>query len=205
VLQVLSGLVVALIVLFFFLKDGTPLWNGALSFVPARHRDTVRLAGEGGYGALGGFLRAQTFVAAFDAVFIGLALVIVGVPLALPLIVITFFAAYVPYIGAFSAGAAAVLIALVAQGFTSAVIVLAAIIVVQQVEGNVVEPIVMGRTLNVHPVVIVLGVLVGGVLGGIIGSIIATPLVAAGTGIVNALRADAGDHVESTDRGERGS
>jgi predicted PurR-regulated permease PerM len=192
VLQLLAGLLLAVVVLFFFLKDGDHLWNGLLTFTPARHRQGARAAGEGGWDALGGFLRAQTLVAVFDAVFIGLALVIVGVPLALPLIVITFFAAYVPYIGAISAGAAAVLIALVAKGFTSAVIVLAAIVVVQQLEGNVVQPLVMGRTLQVHPVIIVLGVVTGGILGGVVGSIVAAPVVAAATGIVHALRA-AGD------------
>ena len=189
-LQVLGGLVLAAVVLFFFLKDGEELWNGLLSFVPRRRRVGVRVAGEGAWGSLGAFLRAQTVVALFDAVLIGLALVIVGVPLALPLTVITFFSAYVPYVGAISAGAAAVLIALVSLGFTEALIVLAAILLVQQLEGNVVEPMVMGRALNVHPLIIVLGVVIGGVLGGIIGSIIASPVLAAGSGIVNALGTD---------------
>ncbi len=191
-LQLLAGLLLAVIVLFFFLKDGERLWNGLLGFVPGRHRAGIRVGGEGGWSGLGSFLRAQTLVALFDAVFIGLALVIVGVPLALPLTVITFLAAYVPYLGAISAGAAAVLIALVAQGFTSALIVLAAILLVQQLEGNVIEPIVMGRALQVHPLVILLGVVIGGVLGGIVGSIIAAPVLAALTGIINAMR-DAGD------------
>ncbi|MDP9385391.1 MAG: AI-2E family transporter, partial [Actinomycetota bacterium] len=99
-LQLLAGLLLAVIVLFFFLKDGERLWNGLLGFVPGRHRAGVRVGGEGGWSGLGSFLRAQTLVALFDAVFIGLALVIVGVPLALPLTVITFLAAYVPYLGA---------------------------------------------------------------------------------------------------------
>jgi predicted PurR-regulated permease PerM len=154
--------------------EASPRWR------PRRRR--------GAWRALGGFLRAQTFVATFDAVVIGLALVILGVPLALPLTVVTFLAAYVPYIGAISAGAAAVLIALVAQGFTSALILLAVILVVQQVEGNVVEPVVMGRALDVHPVIIVLDVVAGGILGGIIGSISATPVLAGASGIVNAVR-----------------
>ena len=188
VLQVVAGILLAVVVLFFFLKDGERLWRGFLSFVPTRHRGAVRVAGEGGWRALGRFLFAQTVVAAFDSGLIGLALVIVGVPLALPLIVITFFAAYLPYIGAFSAGAAAVLVALVAQGFSSALVILAVILVVQQLESNVVQPLVMGHALDVHPVVIVLGVVAGGILGGIVGSIIAAPVLAATSGIVNALR-----------------
>ena len=190
VLQALAGLLLAMVVLFFFLKDGERLWRGLLSFVPARRRQGVRIAGEGGWRALGGFLQAQTFVAAIDAVFIGLALVIADVPLALPLIVITFLSAYVPYIGATAAGAAAVLMALVAHGFTTAMFVLLAILVVQQVESNMIQPFIMGRTLHVHPVVIVLGVVSGGILGGVIGSIIAAPVVAAATGVVNALRGE---------------
>jgi predicted PurR-regulated permease PerM len=192
-LQVVTGLLLAVVVLFFFLKDGRLLWHGLLSFVPGRRRALVRAAGEGGWHALHGFIRAQTIVAAFDAALIGLALVIIGVPLALTLTVITFFAAYVPYIGAVSAGAAAVLIALVAEGFTAALILLAAIVAVQQVESNVVQPLIMGRALSVHPVVIVLGVVVGGILGGIVGSIIAAPVLATLSGIIHALRDGARD------------
>ena len=122
-------------------------------------------------------------MALFDATFIGLALVIAGVPLALPLTVLTFVAAYVPYIGAISAGAAAVLVALVAQGSTTALIVLAAIIVVPQFESNVIQPLVMSRALNVHPVVMLLGVVAAGVMGGIAGAIFATPVIAAASGV----------------------
>jgi putative heme transporter len=195
-LQVLAGLLLAFVVLFFFLKDGEQLWHGLLSFVPRRHRDRVRVGGEGGWAALGAFLRGQTLVAAFDAVFIGLGLLIVGVPIALPLIVITFLAAYVPYIGAFTAGAAAVLIALVSLGVTPALVVLGIIVVVQQLEGNVIEPIVMGRALDVHPLIVGLGVVTGGVLGGVIGSIVASPVLSALTGAVNALRAEGGEEDE---------
>jgi putative heme transporter len=96
--------------------------------------------------------------------------------------------AYVPYIGAISAGAAAVLVALVSGSFATALILLAAIIVVQPLEGNILEPLVMGRALCVHPLVIVLGMTAGGVLAGIVGSIIATPMLAAGAGIFGFLR-----------------
>ncbi len=188
VLSILAGLLLAVVVLFFFLKDGDGMWSWAQSLVPRRHRPDVREAGERAWSSLGAFLRGQTVVALFDATLIGLGLAITGVPLALPLAVITFFAAYVPYIGAITAGAAAVLVALVSQGFVTALIVLGIILLVQQIEGNVVSPMIMGRALDVHPVVILLGVVAGGVLGGIVGSIIATPILAAGSGIFSYLR-----------------
>lgn len=197
VLEVLAGLLLAVIVLFFFLKDGDRIWSFVQSLAPRRHRRHVREAGERSWSALAAFLRGQTLVALFDATFIGLGLVITGVPLALPLAVITFFAAYIPYIGAISAGAAAVLVALVSQGFITALIVLAIIVAVQQLEGNVVQPLIMGRALHVHPLVIVLGVVAGGVLAGIIGSVVATPVLAAGSGVFGYIR-------ERQDAGEPG-
>jgi predicted PurR-regulated permease PerM len=196
ILEVLAGLVLTVVVLFFFLKDGDRMWGWTLGLVPRPQRDDVRGAGERAYSALAAFLRAQTLVALFDATFIGLALVITGVPLALPLTVLTFFAAYIPFIGAFTAGAAAVLVALVALGPTTALIVLAAIVAVQQLEGNVIEPLVMGRALNVHPVIVVVGVTAGGVLGGIVGAAVATPVLAAASGVFAHLR-------ERTDGDER--
>lgn len=182
VFSVLIGLVLAVVVLFFFLKDGDRMWSWIRTLVPRRHREAVGEAGERSWSALSAFLRAQTLVALFDAIFIGLALVITGVPLALPLTVLTFFAAYIPYIGAFSAGAAAVLVALVSSGFTTALIIVGVILLVQQLEGNVIQPVIMGRALSVHPVIILLGVVAGSVLAGIIGAIIATPLLAAASG-----------------------
>ena len=198
-LSILAGLLLALVVLFFFLKDGDRMWGWAQSLVPRRHRDGFGEAGERAWSSLGAFLRGQTVVALFDATLIGLGLAITGVPLALPLAVITFFAGYVPYIGAITAGAAAVLVALVSQGFVTALIVLGIILLVQQIEGNVVSPMIMGRALHVHPVVILLGVVAGGVLAGIIGSIVATPILAAGSGIFSYLRErqDAAEHASS--------
>ena len=206
VLEVLVGLLLAVVILFFFLKDGAGMWAWAQTLVPTRHRADFRGAGERAYSAVASFLRAQTLVALFDATFIGLSLVITGVPLALPLTVLTFVAAYVPYLGAISAGAAAVLVALVAQGLTTALIVLGAIIVVQQFESNVIQPLVMGRALNVHPLIIVLGVAAGGVLGGIAGAVVATPLLAAASGVFAHFRArPAGEGELGAGRfGERG-
>ena len=119
-------------------------------------------------------------VATIDAVCIGAALLIVGVPVALPLTVLTFVAAFFPIVGAFTAGAAAVLVALVANGLPAALVIFAVIVAVQQLEGNVFYPIVVGRKLSLHPVGILLALTAGGVLAGVAGAFLAMPVAAVG-------------------------
>jgi len=119
-----------------------------------------------------------TLVALFDAAFIALALVLVGVPLVVPLAVLTFLGAYVPIVGAFVAGIAAVLVALVTGGVLDAALVAGAVILVQQVESNVLQPVVVGRSVQLHPVAVVLSVAAGGVMAGIVGAVVGPPLVA---------------------------
>lgn len=133
-------------------------------------------------------LREQTIVALFDAVLIGLALVIIGVPFVIPLALLTFFGAFVPVIGATVTGLAAVLVALVANGPVAALLVLAAIIAVQQFEGNVLEPVVVGRAVDAHPIAILLGVTAGAVTAGIIGAMVAAPAVAVATAALAFMR-----------------
>lgn len=127
---------------------------------------------------LGGFIRAQAGVALIDAVFIGAGLVILGVPLAPALAVLTFIGAFVPFVGAFVAGALAVLIALVANGFVNGLLVLAVIIAVQQIEGNVLQPLLQSRVMKLHAAVVLLAVTAGGALFGIVGAFLAVPTVA---------------------------
>jgi predicted PurR-regulated permease PerM len=117
-------------------------------------------------------------IALVDALGIGLALVLIGVPFALPLTLLTFIAAFVPFAGAIVAGAAAVLIAFVSGGLTDALLVLAAVIAVQQAESHLLQPLIMGRTLNLHPVVVVVSVTAGTLLAGVAGAVIAVPVVA---------------------------
>lgn len=187
-LEVVATLVLTVVVLFFLLKDGDRIWAWVCSLAPPHRRGDVAELGERSWATLAGFLRGQSLVAAFDALFIGIALVVVGVPLALPLIVITFFGAFIPIIGAFVAGAAAVLVALVFEGFWSALIILGAIVVVQQVESNVFSPVVVGRSVRIHPLAILLAVSVGLTLGGILGALVATPIVAVSGTILSFLR-----------------
>ncbi len=187
VVEVLAGIGLAIVILFFLLKDGDRMWQWLLALAPARRRRGMRTVGERSWAALGGFVRGQTLVALFDAVLIGLALVVIGVPLALPLAVLTFFGAYVPVIGATITGRLAVALA---NGLTAAIFVLAVIVAVQQFEGNVLQPVVVGRAVDVHPVVILLGVTGGAVLAGIIGAMIAAPLIAVAAAILTAVRDD---------------
>lgn len=176
--SVVVTLILVLVLTFFFIKDGP-------RFLPFVRRISGRTAGRHltevltrAWNTLGGFIRAQAIVSFVDAFFIGLALVILGVPLAWALAVITFLAGFIPIVGAFTAGALAVLIALVANSFTTAVIVLVVIILVQQLESNILQPILQSRAMNLHPGVILLGVAAGSTLFGIIGAFLAVPVLA---------------------------
>jgi predicted PurR-regulated permease PerM len=173
--EVLTGLLVALLLTFFFLKDGERMWGYLLRFT-GRGREHANDLGTRVYAALSGYIRGIALVGLVDAVLIGLALVIIGVPLVVPIMVITFFAAFVPLIGAFIAGLVAVLIALVSGGLLDAALVLGAIILVQQVEGHLLYPVLMSRTVHLHPAVIVIALAAGGILGGIVGVFLAVPV-----------------------------
>jgi predicted PurR-regulated permease PerM len=170
--------VLALFLMFFFLKDGPRFLPWLSDQLPGRLATDVPEVARRGWDTLGAFVRSQAFVGLLDAVFIGLGLWIVGVPLVLPLAVLTFVSAFVPIVGALFAGFVAVLIALVFNGFTDALIVLGIIILVQQLEGNVFQPMVQSRGLGLHAAVILLAVTLGGSLAGIVGSLLAVPVAA---------------------------
>ena len=172
----LTGLL-ALVLCFFYLKDGPKFlpWLGGL--VGPRAAPHVTAVARRSWHTLSGFIKAQAAVGLVDAVFIGIGLAILGVPLAVPLAVLVFFGAFVPIIGAVVTGALAALVALVTNGPTSALIVVALVLVVQQLEGNVLQPILVGRTLDLHPAVVILAVTAGGTLAGITGAFLAVPVV----------------------------
>ncbi len=177
--SVVVTLVVVLVLTFFFLKDGD-------RFLPWMRRYTGEKAGwhltevlTRTWHTEAGFIRTQALVSFVDALFIGVGLVILGVPLAFVLAVITFFAGFIPIIGAFTAGALAVVIALVTNGFTNALLVLALILLVQQIEGNILQPILQSKAMNLHAAVVLLSVTLGGTLFGIIGAFLAVPVAAA--------------------------
>jgi predicted PurR-regulated permease PerM len=174
----LLNLVLALVLVFFFLKDG-PRWVPWLS-AQTGHRAARHVAALNYkvWATLSEFIRQQALVGFIDAFFIGLGLWILGVPLVLPLAVLTFFGGFVPIIGAVVAGAFAVLIALVSNGLTTAVIVLAIVLAVQQIEGNVLQPVIQGRGFNLHAAVVILAVTAGSSLAGIIGAFLSVPIAA---------------------------
>ncbi|MFJ8636435.1 AI-2E family transporter [Streptomyces sp. NPDC093568] len=187
----LSGLVTAILavfLMFFFLKDGPRFLPWLTRQLPGRLAHDVPVLAERAWDTLGAFMRSQALVGMLDAVFIGLGLWILDVPLVLPLTVLTFVSAFVPIVGAVFAGFVACLIALVSNGPTDALIVLAIILVVQQLEGNVFQPMIQSRGLGLHGAVILLAVTLGGSLAGIVGSLLAVPVTALIAVIWNYLR-----------------
>ena len=192
----LLSVVLALVLTFFFVKDGP-------RFLPWLTSVTGRSAGghiaevlSRMWAVLGGFIRVQALVSLIDAVFIGIGLVLLSVPLALPLAVLTFFGGFIPIVGAFVAGALAVLIALVTQGFGTAVAVLVLVVAVQQIEGNVLQPILQGQSLKLHGAVVLLAVTAGGSLAGIAGAFLAVPVAA----VVAVLLRYLGEEIDKRDR-----
>jgi predicted PurR-regulated permease PerM len=185
--EVVAGLVLTVVLLFFCLRDGRTMWDWAVHLVPNVGAQ-VDLGGRAALGTLSGYLRGTAVLGAFDAVFIGLALLLLGVPLVLPLAALVFLGGFVPLIGATLTGAVAVLVALVTVGPVAAGFVLIAVVVVQQVESQVVAPVVLGRTLELHPVAVVASLTTGAVLAGVLGAAASVPLVAAIWAVVRALR-----------------
>ncbi len=178
---VASGLITLLLTVvltFFFLKDGHRFIPWAAHVGGPSSGVHVAEVLRRIWQVLGGFIRAQALVGAADGILIGTGLLIMGVPAAIPLAVLTFFGGFVPIIGAVVVGAIAVLVALVSNGWVGALIVLALILVVQQVEGNILQPILQGKTMNLHAAVILLAVTLGSTLFGIVGAFLAVPVVA---------------------------
>jgi predicted PurR-regulated permease PerM len=174
----LITLVLALVLAFFFVKDGPRFVPWLAAQTGARAAPHVAALSSKMWSTLSEFIRQQALVGFIDALFIGLGLWILDVPLVLPLAVLTFFGGFIPIIGAFVAGAFAVLIALVDEGFTTALIVLIIVVLVQQIEGNVLQPIIQGRGFNIHAAVVILAVTAGSSLAGITGAFLAVPVTA---------------------------
>ncbi|HST49142.1 AI-2E family transporter [Jatrophihabitans sp.] len=171
-------LVLALVLCFFFLKDGPKFVPWMTSWVGPNAGGHLAELSMRCWTSLSGFIRAQAAVGLVDAIFIGIGLWVLDVPFALPLAVLVFFGGFIPIVGAFVTGGLAALVALVANGVTSALIVLALIVVVQQVEGHVLQPVLVGRAVNLHGALVILAVTTGGALAGIAGAFLAVPFLA---------------------------
>ncbi|GAA1559421.1 AI-2E family transporter [Dactylosporangium maewongense] len=171
-------LLLVLFVTFFFMRDGHRIWLFLTGVLPTPARDPIRRAGEAAWRTLVAYVRATVLVAFIDALGIGLLLVIIDVDFWFPLATMVFLAAFVPIVGATVSGAVAVLVALVDEGPISALVVLIGVIAVQQLEGHVLQPLIMGRAVSVHPLAVIVAISTGVVLAGIIGALVAVPLVA---------------------------
>lgn len=179
-----TGLVLMIVVLFFFLKDGPVIWRFLLRPFSGSALARAERIGEKTVATLGSYVRGTASVALVDAVGIGIGLVILQVPLALPLAVLVFLLSFIPLVGATVAGILGALVALVANGPLSAVLVVGVVVLVNQLEGNFLQPVLMGRALKLHALVILLALTVGTVLSGILGAVLAVPLAAVAWGIV---------------------
>ena len=206
--ETVTGLIVVLVLLFFYLKDGRRLAQGLIGLAPARMRPRVAASAEGAWATLGAYFRGQLLVALVDAVLIGAGLLVLGVPLAVPLAVLIFFGGLFPIVGAVLTGALAVLVALADGGLTIGLIVLGLVLLVQQLESNVLEPYILGRAIHLHPIVVLLSIATGALLLGILGAFLAVPLAAIIARTARDLRADPpqedpGGGTAAADEGER--
>lgn len=185
--EIIASVFITIVLTVFLTKDGEKLFQWWVGLLPVRHQEKADRVGKKAWHALGGYLRGVAFTGFVDAALIGIGLAIVGVPLLIPLVVLTFFGAFLPVVGAFLAGMIAVLIALVNGGVTDAVIILLVVLAVQQIEGHVLQPVVMSRAVSVHPIVILMSLAIGSLLAGIIGAFLAVPLVAVASTVMREL------------------
>ncbi|HEV7908547.1 MAG TPA: AI-2E family transporter [Pseudonocardiaceae bacterium] len=176
--EILTGVLLALFTLIFFLHDGDGIWRFLVRVVPGHVRNRADVAGRRGFASLVSYVRATAAVAVVDALGVGIGLWAIGVPLVVPLSALVFLGAFIPIIGAVITGAVAVLIALVANGVVAALIVLAVLIGVMQLESHVLQPLLLGRAVKLHPLAVVLAITAGLVVGGIAGALLSVPLLA---------------------------
>ncbi|HKU11397.1 MAG TPA: AI-2E family transporter [Sinomonas sp.] len=189
--HIITGALIALFVLVFFLLEGERIWTFLVGLLPRAARPAADGAGRAGWVSLVSYVRVQVLVAAVDAVGIGVGAAVLGVPLALPLGILVFVSSFIPVVGALVSGAVAVLLALVANGLVNAVIMLVIVVAVQQIESHVLQPLVMGRAVALHPVAVVLSVAAGSYLAGIPGALFAVPTLAVANSAVRYISARA--------------
>ena len=187
-LYLLSALILVLFLVFFLLKDGAAMWAWVLARVPARRTDQIDGAGRDAWHTLSRYTVGLVLVAVIDALSIGGALLLLGVPLWVSLTLLTFLGAFVPWFGATVAGAVAVLVTLVTNDARDAIIVLVVVLVVQQLEGNIFQPLIVGRAVHLHPAVVLVGITAGALLFGLAGALFATPVLAVAYALVEHVR-----------------
>ena len=189
VIEILTGVLLAAFCTFFLIYDGARIWGWLLKLFPPTARIAMAGAGPRAWSTLTAYVRGTVLVAFIDSVSIGIGIFLLGVPLALPVSVLIFLGAFVPLVGALVTGTIAVLIALVTKSVFTAAMVLVVLLAVQQIEGHLLQPLILGRAVRVHPIAVVLSVTVGSILGSIGGAIVAVPLVAVTNTTVGYLKA----------------
>jgi predicted PurR-regulated permease PerM len=187
--EVVAGILLMLVLVFFFVKDGDKMCRFALDQVREENQALLRGLGRRVWTTIGGYLRGTALVALVDGVIIGIGLWIIGVPLVIPLSLLVFFGGFFPLVGAVVTGAVAVLVALVSGGPGDALLVLGVVVIVQQVESDVLAPLVLGRAVRLHPVVIIGALTAGVVIGGLIGAFLAVPVAAVAVAVASELKA----------------
>ncbi|MEE4276112.1 MAG: AI-2E family transporter [Thermoleophilia bacterium] len=184
---VVTGAFVTLVLGAFFLSGGDHMWTWSVRMLPSRYREATDAAGRRAWHVLSGYLAGSAINGAIEATVIGIALVIIGVPLVAPLMALTFVAPFFPVVGAIVAGAIAVLVALVSEGWVAALALAIVYLAVQQLESNLLAPFILGRAVRLHPVVVLVALLAGASLGGVVGAFVALPVAAVAWGVVQEL------------------
>ena len=180
----ITGFILMVVILFFFLKDGPQMWEFLMRPFEGKSYERAMRVGDKSVTTLGSYVRGIAAVAAVDAIGILIGLLILQVPLAFPLAVLTFLLAFIPFVGATLAGTLAALVALVTNGWVVALLVVGVVVLVNQLEGNFLQPVLMGRSMKLHPFVVLIVLTAGTYLGGILGAVLAVPLTAVAWGIV---------------------
>ncbi|MGM0348086.1 AI-2E family transporter [Streptomyces sp. Adlamb9] len=188
IVEALTSILLVFFSTLFLLYDGKRIWSWVLKLVPSAAREGVAGAGPRAWRTLTAYVRGTVLVALIDATFIGIGIYFLDVPMAVPLAVFIFLFSFIPLVGAVASGALAVIVALVTQGVFTAVMTLAVVLAVQQIEGHVLQPFILGRAVRVHPLAVVLTVATGGMVAGIGGAVVAVPLVAVANTVVGYLR-----------------
>ncbi|WP_433892113.1 AI-2E family transporter [Streptomyces sp. CA-111067] len=191
IVELLTGMLLAMFSTLFLLYDGPNIWNWVLRLFPEAAREGLAGAGPRAWRTLTLYVRGTVIVALIDAIFIGVGIFFLGVPMAVPLAVVIFLSSFVPLVGAVASGFVAVVVALVTEGPFTALMVLVVVLAVQQIEGHILQPFILGRAVRVHPLAVVLSVAAGSLVAGIGGAVVAVPLVAVTNTVVGYLRSHA--------------
>ncbi|MGC5615983.1 AI-2E family transporter [Georgenia sp. Z1491] len=184
---VLIGALLCLIATFFFLAEGDRLGTWAIMRLPRQWHERAYEASRRGWVTVGTYTKTQALVAAVDALGIGIGAAILGVPFVIPLTVLTFVLCFIPVVGAVVSGALFVLVALGSEGLTAAIIMLVIVVGVQQLESNLLQPVLMGKAVDIHPIVVLLGVAAGSYIMGLVGALFAVPAIATANTIASYL------------------